>query len=694
MQIDRKKAQSPRGISALYFMGMIAFSASFLPTLIHAQTTRQANHTLPRYKDDSTPISGAPSPGLNTPIAGAYADGSPATLAQIARMADGSVQQSEGNRANGYAQLDANGHVTAPLVGDISGARVKMDDTALSRTLAAVLGNTNVVQDYLYADGREEDARRLDHFIASHCGSVIHVRQGFIIPARANGEALFPARDCPAGQNSNWVYEGQPLTTKGTPTTLRTPDDLHESRANGTLSFSKRKKNDTGTAPGIYMQMENEAVLPRVPTGDGGSMAQSVAMLGMNVVQEPGAKASLNGLEITTQDYGTDTNASQVQGAGISTMKHGAGSDWALSLAGYDFSARQPDTVLSYTGLENDVQVNGDDTTAALWDPTQGGRHLVWLGGNTTNSWPRWSPGRRISAGSIIQGNHQLWIAVNDGVTGQSNDPTSTWSIAGIHPDGTVRWKWQYGYDGVISKAIWIVSSSDPAMLSAFDEGIATNARIRNAFIDLTAEHLIDDRAAAIRLRQGDPIDFSGDGTQDGKNQHVIVADSHVTPDGKDAGSLDIRIRNHRTASFADDQSFVTAGRTHLATGADATLARHDHAYPTGLTIGHSRIMPNQTDLVMGQNGLEMVGTDQKGKIGSTPVLTFPATASADGGVTAININTPLHLLDMTQARILALPRQQDGTLLNNVDTGTPVISEHGHWYPLVLGPPLQQVSK
>lgn len=55
-----------------------------------------------------------------TIVPNAYKDGNNATIAQIAQMADGSVQQATINAANGVAGLDGGGNVTSPLKADKS----------------------------------------------------------------------------------------------------------------------------------------------------------------------------------------------------------------------------------------------------------------------------------------------------------------------------------------------------------------------------------------------------------------------------------------------------------------------------------------------------------------------------------------------------------------------------------------------
>ncbi|KXV60679.1 hypothetical protein AD948_04450 [Acetobacter senegalensis] len=79
----------------------VAVSLIFFPAISFAQT-------LPATK---------PPGGLDstTVIPKVYADGTAGTLAQIGQMADGSVQQTEKNAANGVSGLNANSEATAPV---------------------------------------------------------------------------------------------------------------------------------------------------------------------------------------------------------------------------------------------------------------------------------------------------------------------------------------------------------------------------------------------------------------------------------------------------------------------------------------------------------------------------------------------------------------------------------------------------
>lgn len=126
---------------------LVLFVALLVPALAHAQMP--PNHELPQFKNlkaapvaqpksmlrmramapvaataASSTASGSnyapflPQGGIShqTDVPEVYADGTGGTLAQIGQMADGSVQQTTINAANGVAGLDENGNASAPVV--------------------------------------------------------------------------------------------------------------------------------------------------------------------------------------------------------------------------------------------------------------------------------------------------------------------------------------------------------------------------------------------------------------------------------------------------------------------------------------------------------------------------------------------------------------------------------------------------
>lgn len=549
-----------------------------------------------------------------------------------------------------------------------------------TRTISNRWSDTLNLGDFLANNGSIADAIRLDRVVSTYCGRVIHVPAAIKFPRNADGSPHYPTSTCPAGQHANWVYDGLPILPSGGTDLFNTVDDLHEARNNGILLLQKHKVNDTSQSPTVYMQLENSAKV-----GNTGSMWGLLPMLKMHLQEDNGAQASLEGIDIDVQDYNNTPNASQTQPLSVSVMKHGTGSDWGMSIAGYDYSAQGPNTYLAYTGIEDDLQVNGDDIPSALYDPQDGGRKLLWLGGNTNNQWGNWQSAHKYAAGTIIAASDGLWAATTDCTSASTaNAPTDGWSKTSANTDGTCSWTWKYGYSGVISRAIWIDNSNYGGNSpSSFDEGISTNARFRNAFIDLSRENLIEPGAAALRIKKGDPVDLSGNATQSGKNLHTLTVQDRTIVGALNVGTgLNVGIKGVVSASFADDGSFNTTGIVHLAVGGQASMSDATDVSQVGLTVGTSKYSTNDTLLASGVGGMAIAAPASDGTLPSIPNITVLPNHT--------RFNTPLQLQEVSSFAGLA---QDNGYLVNRGDQANPYIFESGTWLPLIVGDASENVT-
>lgn len=572
---------------------LLAFLA--MPSFAFGQTVapERPNHTLPQYRIATAANSnaGAPSSMLRmaTPSTGSYtapwssagirkdtripslyADGSTGTLEQIGQMADGSVQQAGANKPQGYVQPDANGMITLPVSGDSSSASVMASGASIASKMSETLPLLSNLKSYTYGNGTADDARLLDAFVSNNCNRAINVPAGYILPTNTNGGAHFPDTSACA-QHYTWIYNSHLHTTGGTETDLRTPDDLHINTQNGMMSWSKTKLNTGSSDPHmLYLEFINKnKTLGSVAAND--PTRQSLEAVELNMQAAEGSTGSLNGFQCDMYDRSTTGDNSNVCAPSNVFKYSDVGKDWGISLAGYDYSATQPRNVISYTGIENDVQVSGQDMGASLWDPTQGGRHLMWLAANTVQYDP-WQPGHAYALGTKIVDAKKswIWIVIKAGTSSSGSDPTGSWAPArGSYTDGTATFKAKIDYHGVVSKAIYVINDHVDSDYSFYDDVLAVNANVRDTSINLTKEILTNDGGASIRLASGHPIDFSGDGTQAGKNQHTFAyypADS----------AMEYRVKNAATLKLGEDGSASVAGS--ITAGGSLYLGRMSRA--------------------------------------------------------------------------------------------------------------------
>ncbi|MCX2560963.1 hypothetical protein OQ252_06055 [Acetobacter farinalis] len=471
-----------------------------------------------------------------------------------------------------------------PVNGDISSATAMATGASIANKIADTLPLLSNLRTYTYGNGSNLDAGLLDEFVSNYCGRAINVPAGYILPINVDGTAHLPVT---TGCTSHytWIYDGKIHTTGGTPTYFRTPDDLHVDLGGGAIGLEKTKRNTTSSDPQmIYMQYIN--------TSNGVSSASpfdptklSMPGIEMNIQAAPGSEGSMIGVNVDLTDNSTTGDNANV-GLSSNVYKNSAtNKDWGISVAGYDFSMSQPQNAISYTGIENDVQVNGQDVGASLWDPTQGGRHLMWLAANTVQH-QTWSANHLYNIGDIIvdANKNWLWIVTTAGTSSSGNDPTGTWSPAvGQYTDGTTVFHSKIDYHGVVSKAIYVINDHVDSDYSFFDDILAVDANVRDTSINLTKEILSQPDGASIRLAKNHPIDFSGDATSGGKNQITTVARDNVTVGYEQYGTgLNVEVAGSPVLTVqSSNGSLRVSGQASFGVGAPGSLSGIAHTART-----------------------------------------------------------------------------------------------------------------
>ncbi|MBS1054999.1 hypothetical protein [Gluconobacter kondonii] len=607
-----------------------------------------------------------------------------------------SVIKSQIGQPNGVAPLDANGLMSAGVSGDISSAPMKISGHSFTTNLDTFMPALSNLKSYTAGSGSTSDASLLDTLVSNSCGETFNVPYGYILPTNSNGGAHFPDTST-CTNHYTWIYNNHIHTTGGTETDFRTPDDLHINYEDGMMSMAKTKLN-TGTSDPqmLNLQFINQATSVG-PVSSTDPTRQSLEAVELNMQAEAGSTGSLNGFQCDMTDNSTSGDNANVCFSPNVFKYSSIGKDWGASIAGYDYSLTQPKSVVSYSGIENDMQTNGQDMGASLWDSTQGGRHLLWLGANTVQR-PSWAASHSYAVGDVIVDANKswIWVVTTAGTSSTGADPTGAWLPAtGSYTDGTVTFTAKIDYHGVVSKAIYVVNDHIDTDFSYFDDVLGVNANVRDSSINLTNEILTQSDGASIRLAKTHPIDFSGAGTVASKNQLIMVARDNVAVGYESYGTgLNIEIPGTVLASFqSTDKSLRTEGIASFGIGNNGSLSSATQAARAGITFGHSKYGSYQTDVIYGMNGLEFTPTNTTGVIQSHPVFELPKLSYADGGTDTIDLDNPARLLQLNKADILALT-PAEGTIVNEGTDHVPVIYENGSWHPITISTPYSSTSQ
>ncbi len=279
-----------------------------------------------------------------------------------------------------------------------------------------------------------------------------------------------------------------------------------------------------------------------------------VPALQINATTHAGSRGQLNGIEVILDSQGDNAAASEDQGVDIKVDKSGQNSTWALSTMSNDTSGRPPQAFATI-GIEDDLLANGPDGPASS-DPEKGNRIFLWLVGKASPV-PAWSAAKKIAVGERVLGHRDgaavVYVAATAGTTGPA---APAWPGAGTVADGGVTWG--YGEPYAVSFGRGIALDGQRGQPVRFGTGFSSNAAFTDAVIDLSAASLTGPGAAGIRLAAGMPIDFSGDTTAAGQNQHTL---------GYAAGGLNFAVAGRRVLTVTDTGHIATAGTAPKLTG-------------------------------------------------------------------------------------------------------------------------------
>ncbi|MFT8464559.1 hypothetical protein [Acetobacter persici] len=566
-------------IKKLFFMVVLG-----LPPLAFAQTTApvRPNHTLPQYGALMTSSSAEapramlrmatpsetgrysplwPPGGLrkDTRVPSLYADGSSGTLEEIGRMADSSVQQQDANKANGYARPDSDGNITLPIIGDSSFSPVIANSSVSSRTLSDRFSDVKNIKDFgINLDGTDTTASISDalenvsseHIINVPSGKWINHLTTFSKPRFLN--ILGPMSNVP-----NYILAGNINGERVALPDYGDGNSVYRVGSFGEPVHERIDRSGNGYVPGTTYWYVNASPQKNVQHSGLASYAAS----------EVGAGGNTTGTDL--QLYSEGAGYSGSFDVDLSILTRAYGSNWAWGevnqfseLGGLDVSGG----ALSHSTSEWDFTGAGPEVSSSSFWPGNGSRSLYY-----TNAWLscgrcQWVANTPYVAKHMIRvtatdGTDSLFVATNGGSTGAVR-PVWSKSSESI-TDGSVVWKYLSPYELQISKVFYLNKTASVH----YGALLASDADYYDAAIDLSKSTYSGVNPAVLRTKEGVGIDFTGDGTSSGQNNHYLAHSN---------GGLSYNVNDKTVFNFGDDGVPQVTVSTISASGttiSDATIA-------------------------------------------------------------------------------------------------------------------------
>ena len=307
-----------------------------------------------------------------------------------------------------------------------------------------------------------------------------------------------------------WQIDGMSFGTSGlTPVTAITTGDLVETFFSGQKYYGRTDPVGATLSPMMRF--------------DYSGAGTSSGVLQLNVTGNDGnayTTAILSRLTLTSAGTATGPTCIAAQVTNIQgTPGSGSQGGWTWWGVNSDQTGLGIRTLGGQIGMENGIVTNGLDNSGVYFNPASGGRvnmHLV----NSNFVPPSWAANHAYAAAAVVTpGNGFTYIAQNAATSGATAPVWPT--VAGTVVDGGVTWAFGTTVQGQVSRALQINGNANlGAAILIGGPGSISDAGIDmcQAVLDTTT----NPNAAAIRIGANMPIDFSGDGTAAGQNQHTL----------------------------------------------------------------------------------------------------------------------------------------------------------------------------
>jgi hypothetical protein len=397
------------------------------------------------------------------------------------------------------------------------------------------------------------------------------------------------------------------------------------------FSFRRQVTSGNPGQPTVYVGLVNFSS-GYTPYYSSGEYYDVPAMI-IQAQNVPGSTGQLNGLKILLNSGGNNPFASEDQGLNIQVAKAGQNSTWAINTQSLDTTGLPPQAFAT-VGAEIDLGGSGYDNAAGAYDPYQSNRATMWFNGRPY-PWPNWAASTAYAAGAIVVGTPSggvasTYIAQNAGTSGAT---APIWPTSGTVVDNGITWSYGTTYAFSIGRGIWFDSNLGS---SQFQWGtcISGDAIVQNAFLDTQRVTFASSGGAAIRLSANQVIDFSGNLTAAGRNQHTLQYSTYDAGLAYNVGSTGVV-----TAFLIKDSFQVSiAGTASIANTSKGNLSGITTGYsPTGLTIGWNYAANGETDLMVDANGLYIYPVSGTGTTPALPIFMLGGSGNfkAFGSVTA-----------------------------------------------------------
>lgn len=298
--------------------------------------------------------------------------------------------------------------------------------------------------------------------------------------------------------------------------------DLTESYAGGRLNFMRQWLTSPAdnTKPNVLVQFDNSAALPQTNYG----LYPQIDAFRVIGNEHTGATGSMDVGHFILNDLSASPYASQNVAIQTNVNKYGNSADWGGDLFFQDVSGRPPQA-FSQVGMEYDLSANGPDNAATAYNPSTGNRVFLWLSPGLYTP-ATWASGKSFGVGNLVvatdaAGVQAVYVAQSSGITATI---PPVWPNGGTVTDGGVRWAYGEPYAVEYGRGIWLDNAG--SALTSYGSGFGTNGRFVDAVIDISEGLLIKSTSAGIRMAANMPIDFTGDGTAAGQNQHTLAYSS------------------------------------------------------------------------------------------------------------------------------------------------------------------------
>ena len=184
--------------------------------------------------------------------------------------------------------------------------------------------------------------------------------------------------------------------------------------------------------------------------------------------------------------------------------------------------------------------------------------------------------------------------------------------------------------------AIWLDNGEDSR--TSYGTGLGSNGTYLNAVMDTTLATLASPGGAAIRVAPNQQIDFSGKATAASQNQHTV---QYSTYNNQNAFIYNI---NQNTAFKIADVGGWLTNYGPASLGLNNCASMTTGFPPSGTTMCWNESNGVQeSDMIVGQGGLDVFPVSSSGTISSTPV--FYVNSMGNGGLTgSLSIGNNLNL--------------------------------------------------